>query len=296
MRQGMVNEVSSSVRNVFKQEKALVITGLIGFVFAAMAALIIFIQGPTIAPEGNMQDVFSFTAAVGIFTLSIAVIFPTTQWVNQTKKRMRWTFVLIVLYFYVIEFVQNVRGLDPRFSREGGLIDIISGAVFGVSSLFLVFLLIKISVHFMRMSKYGLFHTAIRYALFSVFFANVAGLLMIALQGRFIGASGNFIALHGIGFHALQTLLLLAWLLERSNQTMQMRARMLHVGCLSWTTAILMITVQTFLGRTIFEWSLFPILAMSSLVAWLLVLLFSFIMYARGAGAVVVEKEEDLIM
>ena len=38
---------------------------------------------------------------------------------------------------------------------------------------------------------------------------------MILLQDRLTGEGGNIIVLHGVGFHALQTLILPAWLLER---------------------------------------------------------------------------------
>lgn len=38
---------------------------------------------------------------------------------------------------------------------------------------------------------------------------------MILLQDRFTGDMGNIIVLHGIGFHALQTLIFPGWLLEK---------------------------------------------------------------------------------
>ena len=55
----------------------------------------------------------------------------------------------------------------------------------------------------------------IRYAFLSVLAANIAGIWMIFLQDRLTGEGGNIIVLHGAGFHALQILILPAWLLER---------------------------------------------------------------------------------
>lgn len=111
--------------------------------------------------------------------------------------------------------------------------------------------------------------TGIRYALLSVFIANLAGLIMMSLQSRFIGAGGNYIVLHGMGLHSLQTLLLPAWLLEHSNLRPGKQRMLLHAGCIAWLIAIMFIAVQTSLGRSMFEVSLFSILALLCLLVWL---------------------------
>lgn len=177
--------------------------------------------------------------------------------------------------------MQNYRGFNPRFTREGTVIDIMAGAIFGVGSLFLVAILVFLLVHFMRIKtpERGIFHLSIRYALFSVFLANLGWLVMDAFQGRYIGETGNFIVLHGLGFHALQALLLIGWLLEKSKLHDQKQRMITHTGCTAWTIAIFIVALQTSIGKTVFEISVFPLLTVFFLLIWLLIIIHSFIQY-----------------
>ena len=68
---------------------------------------------------------------------------------------------------------------------------------------------------------------------------------MIVLQGRYTGDAGNLIVLHGLGFHALQALPLLGWLLERASTDGKIARRWIHVGSIAWTMSILLIVIQT---------------------------------------------------
>ncbi|QQK80025.1 hypothetical protein HUG20_09080 [Salicibibacter cibi] len=153
------------------------------------------------------------------------------------------------------------------------MVDTIAGALFGAVSLVLVVLSIILAIQFLMMKAplvRPILIMSIRYALVSVFIANLTGIIIIILQDRFIGAEGNFIVLHGIGFHALRTLLLLAWLLEHSNQQQDRQRLLLHAGSIAWLVSILFIAVQTGLGHSMFELSLFSILASICLLFWLL--------------------------
>lgn len=126
--------------------------------------------------------------------------------------------IIATLYGYAIETVQNFRGFDPRFSREGVAIDIIGEALFGLVSIIFAVLALLLTIQFFRI-KYPferpLLVLGIRYAFISILVANIAGIWMILLQDRFTGDVENIIVLHGIGFHALQTLVFLGWLLEK---------------------------------------------------------------------------------
>ncbi|QQK75449.1 hypothetical protein HUG15_07545 [Salicibibacter cibarius] len=270
--------------SIFHREKGLVITGLLGFLIAAFSAVYLFFQGEVILPEGNMKNVFSFTAAIGIFLLSIAAILPFAFFSERKRKVIRWLFIIAILYGYMIETIQNFRGLNPRFSEVGGLVDTIAGALFGAVSLMLVVLGIILAVQFLKMKAplaRPVLIMGIRYALLSVFIANLGGIIMIILQDRFVGAEGNFIVLHGIGYHALQTLLLPAWLLEHSNQQQGRKRLLLHAGSIAWLASILFIAVQTGLGHSILELHLFSILASISLLIWLLTAVLSLVYWIR---------------
>lgn len=268
---------------LFEGEKGLVITGVIGFLLAAFTAAVILVRGEIVFPEGNLGDAFSFNAAIGIFILSIAAILPLAGFSSRKRKAVRRLFIFASLYAYAVETIQHFRGLNPRFSREGSAIDIIAGAGFGVISLLLVTLCLLVMVQFFknRTSKRPLLIVSIRYAFISIFAANLAGIGMILLEGRIIGNTGNLIVLHGMGFHALQTLVLPSWLLEKVQNRDRLKNRVIHYNCISWMLAILLISIHTVLGRSVFEPALMPILAGTLLIMWLGTALVSFMIFAR---------------
>ncbi|MFD2830817.1 hypothetical protein [Corticicoccus populi] len=267
-----------SITAIFHREKALAITGLLGFLIAAFSAMYIYLQGAVIPPEGNIENVFSFTAAIGIFLLSIAAILPLASFSNQHRKIIRWLFVTIILYCYIIETIQNFRGLNPRFSEMGGIIDTIAGILFGIVSIALVILGIILTIQFLKMNtplSRPILIIGIRYALVSVFIANLAGIMMIILQDRLFGESGNFIILHGVGFHSLQTLIIMAWILERSKQYLKRQRFFLHTGSIAWLMALLFIALGTGLGISMSEVNLFLIATVTCLSIWLFVFVWS---------------------
>ncbi|MEH7012124.1 hypothetical protein V7087_15150 [Neobacillus niacini] len=260
---------------LFEGERALVITGIFGFILSAGIAIYMFFRGSIILPEGNVKDAFSFNAAIGIFILSIAAILPLTSLGILKRKVVRWFFIAASFYSYTIETVQNFRGLNPRFSREGTVVDMAGGIFFGVVSLVLVTLAILLGIHFFRMKKTHqrpLLIIGIRYAFLSVLAANIAGIWMILLQDRFTGGAGNIIILHGIGFHALQTLILPAWLLEKVRVNDSIKKRLIHYSSNAWMLSILLIGTQTVLGRSVFELTPLPILASLLMLVWFIML------------------------
>ncbi len=265
---------------LFEGEKGLAITGLVGFLLAAFTAVFIFIRGPIVLPEGNLGDAFSFNAAIGMFILSIAAILPLAGFSPRKRKVIRQLFIAASLYAYTIETIQHFRGLNPRFSREGSAMDIIAGMVFGVVSLLLIILCFLLMIQFFRnkASHRPLLIFGIRYAFLSVLVANLAGVGMILLEGRFIGNTGNLIVIHGLGFHALQTLILLGWLLEKIQGKERLRKRMIHFGSIAWSLSILLIGVQTALGQSVFEFSLLPITAGILLFAWFGIVIAAFVL------------------
>ncbi|MGP4040441.1 hypothetical protein ACTWP4_11210 [Gracilibacillus sp. D59] len=269
---------------LFEGERGLIITGLIGFILSLGIAFFILFKGHIMLPEGNMKDAFSFNAAIGIFIISIAAILPLSRFSDRKKKVIRWFFIVASIYGYAIETGQNFRGINPRFSRVGTEIDIVAGILFGIFSLVLVVLAVILMIHFFRIkSPYErpLLILGIRYAFLSVFAANVAGIWMILLQDRLTGDAGNLIVLHGIGFHALQTLILPAWLLENTQVNDQIKNRVLHLGSIAWLFMILLIGIQTGLGRSVFELTILPIMASVICIIWLGSVISAFVFFIK---------------
>jgi len=91
------------------------------------------------------------------------------------------------------------------------------------------------------------------------------------------GSGGEFHRLHGLGFHALQTLPILGWLTERAKFNDKRARVLIHVGSTFWLISIILIGVQTILGRTTFEMSVLPMLVVIALLSWLATSVVSFL-------------------
>lgn len=76
------------------------------------------------------------------------------------------------------------------------------------------------------------------------------------------------IVLHGIGFHALQTLILPTWLLEKVQINESFKKRLIHTGSIAWILMIVMIGVQTVFGQFVFEFTILPTIALLLLLIW----------------------------
>ena len=256
---------------LFEGERLLVMMSMPGFALAVGIAVYIGIYGAIISPEGNLERAFSFDAAIALFILSIAAILPVSGLSSRKRTAFRWVFTLTVLYAYAVETIQHFRGINPRFSRVGSTADSIAGALFGLDSLLIIIATVLLAIPFYRKKQLGerpLLVLGIRYAFFSTIIAFASGIWMIALQSRYTGEAGNLIVLHGLGFHALQALPLLGWLSERAaNKNHALRR--IHFGGFAWTIAILLIGLQTALGRSVFELTALPLLSVVMLLVWL---------------------------
>ncbi|MDX8044883.1 hypothetical protein SH601_02690 [Gracilibacillus sp. S3-1-1] len=277
----MQNRNDNKIR-LFEGERWLIYTGVLGFILALGIGVYILSHEAIILPEGNLERAFSFNAAIGVFLLSIAAIMPLAQFTGRKRRNIRWTLIIVTLYSYAIETIQHFRGVNPRFTKEGSILDIVLGGLFGVASLILVAIMLVFTVHFLRIKpphSRPLILLGIRYAFLSVLVANLAGIWMIAIQSRFTGDTGNLIIVHGIAYHALQTLLLPAWFLERSNIHARVKKNIHHIGSNAWLLMVLIISVQTALGRSVFEWSILPIVAGCLLLIWVITMATSFIIF-----------------
>jgi hypothetical protein len=266
------NAAKDANGRLFAGERLLVMIGLLGFALAAIIALYIGFKGAAVLPEGNLESAFSFDAAIGLFILSIAAIMPLSGLSSRKRVMIRWLFIQGTLYSYAAETIQHFRGINPRFSQAGTIADNIFGALFGLESLVIIAATVLLAVPFFRKYRPGarpLLVLGIRYAFFSTMVAFAGGVWMIVLQGRYTGDAGNLIVLHGLGFHALQALPLLGWLLERASTDGRIARRWIHTGSIAWIISILLIAAQTVLGRTAFELTALPVLAGVMLLVWL---------------------------
>lgn len=249
---------------LFEGERALVWTGLLGFLLAAICGIWVILYGGARLPDGNVASAFSFNAALGIFLISTAAISPLSARSPRRRAFFRWTFVLLALYCYIAETLQNFRGVNPRFVKDGSFFDHFIANGFALVALLLVIFYIFFSIPFFRRKASQTrpeIVLAIRYALLMTLLSFAAGIWISANQSRFTGLEGNIIWLHGLGFHGLQVLPLIAWLTEHSSITTALRRRIIHLTGAAFSLGVIFIGWQTLLGNTLWEWTWLPMLA-----------------------------------
>ncbi|MGM0884913.1 MAG: hypothetical protein ACQEXQ_28210 [Bacillota bacterium] len=263
MRNPNIGETKPAVK-FFEGEKWLVLTGLLGFLLAGVCALWIVLYGGEVSPEGDLSKAFSFNAALGMFLLSTAAISPFSGMKAKSRAFFRWSYIILALYSYFAETVQNFRGVNPRFVQDGSAFDIGVGNGFAFVALLLVLYYLVLAIQYFRRKAYNLrpeLVLGIRYAMIAIMLSFAAGIWISINQGRFIGLNGNIIWLHGLGFHALQAVPLVAWLTERTSLTPTVSRRWIHLTGIAYLLGLLAIGWQTFLGNSIMEWSVLPLLA-----------------------------------
>lgn len=245
-------------------EKWLVLTGLLGFVLAAACGVWVMIYGGPVLPNGDVLKAFSFNAALGMFLLSTAAILPFSALGARSRAVFRWVYILLALYSYAAETVQNFRGVDPRFVKGGTPFDIWVGSIFTFVALLLVLFYLFAALSFFRRKAYQLrpeLVVGIRYAMLAVILSFAAGIWISFNAGRYVGMHGNIIWLHGLGFHALQVVPLIAWLSEQKGLTATGRKGVIHLTGIAYLIGLLAVGWQTYLGLPVLAWSALPNLA-----------------------------------
>ena len=122
--------VIKAVLSLLRRERALTRIALLGFVLAAVTTLVATIHGDwLLEPEGRLKEAVRFDLAIGIYTLTLAMLLPLAGMSPAGQRRWRGWTIGLMLYAYFMENVQSWRGLDPRFSNVAGPVDQILGGV-----------------------------------------------------------------------------------------------------------------------------------------------------------------------
>ncbi|WP_214627853.1 hypothetical protein [Paenibacillus agaridevorans] len=248
----------------FRLEKGMLATGLLGLVLAIACACWALIAGPERPPEGDLWKAFSFNAALGVFLISTAAIMPLSGMKRKTLAFFRMTYIALALYSYFAETVQNVRGVNPRFPVNGTTFDEIAAGIFTLVALLLVVFYVIFAVGYWRRSAYDRnpeLVLGIRYAMLSVMVSFAGGIAISVNSSRFLGAEGNLIWLHGLGFHAIQALPFIAWLAAGTMYAHASRRMLVHISGIAFFLGLMAMGWQTLLGRGLLEWSALPLTA-----------------------------------
>jgi len=171
----------------FEGEKWLVASGLLGLLLAGICAVWVMLYGGKVAPEGDVSKAFSFNAALGVFLMSTAAIVPFSAMSAKGRAFFRWSYIMLALYAYVAETVQNFRGMNPRFVNDGTAFDRGVSGIFTFVALLLVLFYCMLAFQYFRKKAYTLNPDMVlstRYAMFAVMISFAAGIWISFNQGR----------------------------------------------------------------------------------------------------------------
>jgi hypothetical protein len=273
-------------KDIYAKEKALIWTGLFGIVLGLIGIVFYLVNGNEIPPEGKWTKAITFDLAIGIFSLTLAVLLPYMQ--VSDRQRNWFVYPLIVTFWvaYAIETIQNARGYDPRFTQAGTSIDGFLGKLLGVDSMFIVISLVYFLVLVLKQkrSDYSLIVLAARYGAFSILIAIFAGIWMIiyAIVAMTSGAPKpempSQMAIHFIGFHGLQAIPIIGWLAAYTTNLSAKKARMqIHIGGIAWLLVGISLFVQTAVGFHAFDFTGYLVIAMIAFIIWFYQVAISFI-------------------
>jgi hypothetical protein len=268
-----LRSISHSLSGLYSEERVLFGLGLLGIGLGIIGLIVMAVNGRIILPQGDIFKPVSFSAAIGIYVLTITLFIPFAGFSIHGRRWWRRGTVALGLYALGIENIQTYRGLDPRFARTGFLVDDIAKNIFGYVALGLIVMFLILAWRFFSKRhtiKSELLLLGIRYACITVICAFAAGLWMIANKGARIGATGNLLPLHAAGFHGLQAVPLVALLLSWSHVPLEISRRWVHTAGLAWLGAMAVMAWQTAMGRSVLEPSCMILLVSLLTFVWLL--------------------------
>ena len=212
--------------------------------------------GAPIPPEGELGKAITFDIAVGIYLLTLALLIPEARFSDSRRKRWTMWMVVVFTYSYSLENIQTLRGLDPRFTRAGGVVDQILGGLFGLVAIGMIVTFVVVARRFFlkgRPDADSPVLLAIKYGCVATMAAFAAGLWMSAIAGRHTGPAGNILPLHALGFHGLQAIPVVALLLVWSGADTQEARKWVHYTAIIWLAACAAVAWQTIMGRSVLE-------------------------------------------
>ncbi|NDI36061.1 hypothetical protein [Chengkuizengella sediminis] len=263
----------------FRNEKILLSTGMAGFITGLFCFIYIVYQGGSIVPpEGDIFKAISFNFAIGLFAFTTAFLMPFVNFSKGKGNIFRFSVLITFLIAIFIETFQNMRGIDPRFTSSTEPLDQIVGSMFGLDAMLIILTYLFFTWQVFRPStlrfspNLGL---GIRYGMLSTLVSFAAGIWISTLSSRYTGIDGNIIWLHGLGFHGVQLIPFMVWLLGKSR--IHDQKSLIHVTGILWLIIILSIGVQTYVSQSIFELS--PIMITAYISTILCFILISYVLY-----------------
>jgi hypothetical protein len=269
---------------LFASSRSLVFAGLIGIFLSLLFLTIIIIHGSLIPPDGNLYKPFSFNAALGLFVINLAAYLPLANFTDRGRAIWKGWMFFAAMGAYLIESVQPLRGVDPRFARNGDLMDILIGAV-GMT-FFSVLIMILTVIYAWKMFRSHntrrILVYSVRWSMTLIFIGFCIGIVMMfsVLLADYRGQYDKFlwIAAHGFAFHSLQEIPLVAMLLEGKTNSGR---KIINTTGAIWMTITVLLNLQTYFGDRVWEGWIFLINAIL-IAVYLCILLLSIRIFRSG--------------
>lgn len=264
----------------WSRERALFSLGILGFVLGALALVAIGLRGRFVAPEGDLVKAATFDLAIALYVLTIAVLFDAAPFTARGRRVWRGWQLTLGLLSYALETIQISRGIDPRFSVHGSLLDKLGGGFFLLiaTALLVLSVILFVKIQRTRAMFDPNLKLAIGYAGGATMVGFGTGYVMTAVGGSHYGAAGNILPLHALGFHALQALPIVALFFVWAESEPAAARRWIHLAGLAWMCACLAVAAQLFAGRAPLAPSVALFAAVTLISVWATTL-------ARGAFA-----------
>jgi hypothetical protein len=170
----------------------------------------------------------------------------------------------------VLESLQAFGGIDPRFTEEGGPVDVVAGIVFGLTAASNTVLFVILGLRFFRgdvLTNRPLLRLAVRYGAVAVGISFAVGIVMSINSGRHMGDNGNLLLSHALGGHGLQALPVVALLVAAGRGALP-AGTWLHAAGAGWLVACTAALGQALLGRPPLEASVVTAVIVAGLALW----------------------------
>jgi hypothetical protein len=259
-----------AARAAWAREPGLIAVGAAGHALAVVCLVAVAVRGRFIPPEGKMLDAATFCFGVGVFTLTVALLLPLAGYAPAARRRWRRAYYVFAVYGLVVESLQAFRGLDPRFTEEGGPIDVVAGIIFGVTALSNTVLFVFLGMRFFRhdvLQDRPTLRLGIRYGVIAVWLSFAVGMFMSVNKGRHVGDAGNLLLSHALGVHGIQTVPAVALLVTGRPPHRGLPAGV-HAAGVGWLAACTAALVQALLGRAPLEPAVLTLLILAGLAVW----------------------------
>ncbi|HXH06629.1 MAG TPA: ABA4-like family protein [Vicinamibacterales bacterium] len=281
--------ITATLLALWKRERLVVACGLLAFLLGGACLAVAAAKGSWhVPPEGRLLDAVKFEVGVGIYFVTLALLLP---FAGLSERGRRWWVAWTVgngLYFMPIEAVQAIRGLDPRFTRAGSVLDQTAGALFGVSAIVTIALFALLGRRFFTrdvLRDQSSLRLGIRYGVAAIVFAFGSGLAMSVMQTRVVMGSGTLMPIHAAGFHGIQAVPVVALLLAWSPWTASARHRLTHAAGVAWLALCSGLLWQALAGVPPLALSAATALAAAGFGAWVICFVVAMAEYVRRKGA-----------